>query len=54
MVIILAWIIRGGRKYDRAVRRYAEIVFRAGRKSDELTERPIIGRLKTVTRRSFS
>jgi len=39
MVIILAWIIRSGHKYDRAVRRYAGIVFRAG----------IIGRLKTVT-----
>lgn len=59
MVIILAWIIRGGRKYDRAAHRpslYAGIVFHARRrKSDELTEREraIIGRLKTVTRREL-
>lgn len=57
MVIILAWIIRGERKYDRSppVRPCAGIVFRAGpRKSDELIERAIIGRLKTVTRRAVA
>jgi len=32
MVIILAWIIRSGHKYDRAVRRYAGDCFPRGSK----------------------